>query len=152
MCTYTWICMCAHEIVLVWCACLDALFFNWRRSHVGPYLLVADDADYTLTNGKLANSKTIQHNSLQKQDPSLFRETAVYTIDSILRHYTHKKDKAWVEQVLSYCFFQKQRIIMWSHSRFIEALRKVFEENLRGHLSNLEVFGLMLLRYIRCLL
>ena len=48
--------------------------------------------------------------SLVSKDPSLFRETAVYTIDSILRHYTHKKDKA---------------------------LRKVFEENLRGHLSGI---------------
>ena len=54
---------------------------------------------------EVANSKTIQHTSLQKQDPSLFRETAVYTIDSILRHCTHKKDKARVEQVLS-CRFR----------------------------------------------
>lgn len=64
---------------------------------------------------KLANSKTIQHNSLQKQDPSLFRETAVYTIDSILRHYTHKKDKAWVEQVLSCCFFKNNESSWYHH-------------------------------------
>ena len=110
-----WICVHIHEYVCV------HMNLYWFDVHVQMRYFSTEDVTFSLwtvssccgwcwlhiDKWKLANSKTIQHNSLQKQDPSLFRETAVYTIDSILRHYTHKKDKAWVEPVLSCCFFSK---------------------------------------------
>lgn len=61
-----------------------------------------------------------------------------------------RKTRPWLNKSRPVVLQEKR--IMWSKSRFIEALRKVFEENLRGYLSNLEVLYRFDAREIRSMM